>query len=75
MSSSRIISLLVVIIGVLLIIASVVYVTHGADTLPTFFPGHDITTTHKHIKHGIASFLLGLGAFAVAWFQSGPKKA
>jgi hypothetical protein len=26
------------------------------------------------VKHGIASFLVGLACFAFAWFNSGPKK-
>jgi len=25
------------------------------------------------VKHGVASFLVGLACFAFAWFQSGPK--
>jgi hypothetical protein len=25
------------------------------------------------VKHGIAALLLGLGAFVVAWFQTGPR--
>ena len=27
-----------------------------------------------HVKHGVASFLVGLACFAFAWFQSGPKR-
>jgi len=44
-----------------------------AKSLPGFFPGHQAGSTHHHVKHGIAALLLGLGAFVLAWFQSGPR--
>jgi hypothetical protein len=27
-----------------------------------------------HIKHGIASFLLGIACFVFAWFRTGPRR-
>jgi len=65
--------LLAGIIGLLLIIAAIVYFITPANSLPGFFPGHDATLTKAHFKHGIGAFLLGLGCFAFAWFQSGKK--
>ena len=44
-------------------------------SLPSFFPGHEAGSNHHHVKHGIASFLVGLACFAFAWFNTGPKKS
>ena len=60
------------IVGILLLIVAFVYFTKTADQLPSFFPGHDVTLTTKHIKHGIGAFLLAIASFVLAWFQSGP---
>ena len=38
-----------------------------------FFPGHEAGSSHHHVKHGIAAFLLGVAALVLAWFQSGPR--
>jgi hypothetical protein len=45
-----------------------------AHALPSFFPGHESApTSHHHVKHGIAAFVVALACFVFAWFQSGPK--
>jgi hypothetical protein len=59
--------------GVLLIVIAIVYFAEPAKSLPGFFPGHEAGSSHHHVKHGIAALLLGLGAFVLAWFQSGPR--
>jgi hypothetical protein len=59
--------------GVILIVIAVVYFAEPAKSLPGFFPGHQAGSTHHHVKHGIAALLLGLGAFVLAWFQTGPR--
>ena len=59
--------------GVILIVIAIVYFAEPAKSLPGFFPGHEAGSTHHHVKHGIAALLLGLGAFVLAWFQSGPR--
>jgi len=64
-----------VIVGVLLIALAVLYWAEPAKSLPSFFPGHDAASSTHHVKHGIAAFVVGLGCFALAWFQSGPKTA
>jgi uncharacterized membrane protein HdeD (DUF308 family) len=65
---------LAVILGVVLIIVGVVYFVEPAQSLPSFFPGHEAGSSHHHVKHGIAAILVGLACFAFAWFNSGPKK-
>jgi hypothetical protein len=61
-----------VIIGVLLLALAILYWVDPAKSLPSFIPGHEAGSTHHHIKHGMAAFVVSLGCFAFAWFQSGP---
>jgi UDP-N-acetylmuramyl pentapeptide phosphotransferase/UDP-N-acetylglucosamine-1-phosphate transferase len=65
---------LAVVLGVVLIVIAVVYWAEPASSLPSFFPGHEAGSSHHHVKHGIAAFLVGLACLAFAWFNSGPKK-
>jgi hypothetical protein len=61
-------------VGLVLIAIAVVYWIEPAGSLPSFFPGHQAGSAHHHVKHGIASFLVGLAVLAFAWFQTAPKK-
>ena len=65
---------LAVVLGIALLAIAAVYWAEPARSLPSFFPGHEAGSNHHHVKHGIASFLVGLACFAFAWFNSGPKK-
>jgi hypothetical protein len=62
-----------VLAGVVLLAIAVVYWVDSASTLPSFFPGHEAGSGHHHVKHGIAAFVVALGCFIFAWFQSGPS--
>jgi amino acid permease len=64
-----------IVVGVVLIVIAVIYLVDSASSLPSFFPGHDAHSTHHHVKHGIAAFIVGLLAFVFAWFQTGPQKS
>ena len=75
MDQRRLLALLAVVVGVALIVVAAVYWAEPAKSLPSFFPGHKAGSSHHHVKHGIAAFLLGLVCFAYAWFQTGPKRA
>jgi hypothetical protein len=72
-AGSRALTVAAVVLGVLLVVVAVVYWIDTAKQLPSFFPGHDATSTTVHVKHGIAALLLGLGCLVFAWFQTGPK--
>ena len=65
---------LAVIVGIALIVVAVIYWVEPAGSLPSFFPGHESGSSHHHVKHGIAAFLVGLACLAFAWFNTGPKK-
>ena len=62
-----------IVIGIALIIVAVVYWAEPAKSLPSFFPGREAGSNHHHVKHGIASFLVGVACLVFAWFQTGSK--
>jgi hypothetical protein len=74
MSNARWTTFGIALAGVVLIAIAIVYFAEPARSLPGFFPGHEDGSSHHHVKHGIAALLLGLGAFVLAWFQSGPPR-
>lgn len=61
-------------VGLVLLVVAVVYVAEPAKSLPGFFPGHESGSSHHHVKHGIAAFVVALGCFVFGWFQSGPQQ-
>ena len=75
MSKNRQLVIPAVAIGVVLIVIAIVYWVDTADALPSFFPGHEAGSSHHHVKHGLAAFILGVGAFIFAWFQTGPASS
>lgn len=62
-----------VVAGIALIVIAIVYWVEPAKSLPSFFPGHEAGSTHHHVKHGIAAFLVGVALLVFAWFQTGKK--
>jgi hypothetical protein len=73
--NDRLIVVLAVLAAIVLIVIAIVYWAEPAKSLPSFFPGHQAGSTHHHVKHGIAAFLVGLASLAFAWFRSGPKRS
>ena len=71
--NSRSLAALAVAAGVALVVVAIVYFAFPAKSLPSFFPGHESGSDHHHVKHGIAALVVGLAAFAFAWFQTGPS--
>jgi hypothetical protein len=71
--SDRTINVLLVVAGAVLVLLALVYFIEPAKSLPSLLPGHEAGSTHHHVKHGLAALLLGLGAFVLAWFRSGPR--
>lgn len=60
-----------VILGIIFVVIAVYYWITPAGSLPAFVPGFEAGSTSIHLKHGIASLLLGLALFVFAWFKSG----
>jgi len=70
----RLLTWLAVLVGLALIAIAFVYWAEPAGSLPSFFPGHEAGSSHHHVKHGIAAFLVGLACLVFAWFHSaGPR--
>jgi uncharacterized membrane-anchored protein YitT (DUF2179 family) len=74
MRNDRLLVALAIVAGIVLIVIAAVYFVEPARTLPGFFPGHQAGSNHHHVKHGIASLLVGLACLVFAWFRTGPKK-
>jgi hypothetical protein len=71
MARSRLLVLAGLLAALVLFAIAAVYWAEPARSLPSFFPGHKAGSAHHHVKHGIAAFIVGLAALALAWFQSG----
>jgi hypothetical protein len=71
---SRSLAYAAIVVGLLLIAIAVVYWIEPARSLPSFFPGHQAGSSHHHVKHGIAAFLVGLAVLAYAWFATGAPR-
>ena len=74
MRNDRLLPLAAVILGTILIVVAIIYWVEPAESLPSFFPGHQAGSDHHHVKHGIAAFLVGVACFFYAWFKTGPKR-
>ena len=72
--SDRTINVLLVLAGAVLILIALVYWIEPAKSLPSLMPGHEAGSDHHHVKHGLAALLLGIGAFVLAWFRTGPRR-
>jgi len=75
MRNDRLLVALALVVGMALIVIAIVYFAEPAGSLPSFFPGHQSGSSHHHVKHGIASLLVGLAVLVFAWFRTGPKRA
>jgi hypothetical protein len=74
MSKQRALVIGGIVAGIAFIAIAIMYFTVPPKSLPLpNFLGHESGVSAVHVKHGIASFLVGLACFAFAWFQSGPK--
>jgi len=55
-------------LGVLLIVVAAIYLLVPADSLPSFFPGHDAGLPRPRMKHGLAAGAVGIVLVALGWF-------
>jgi len=62
---------LLIVVGVALVAVAIYYWVTPASSLPSFFPGHLAGSAHKHLKHGLAAFIVGILCFIGAWMLSG----
>ncbi len=69
----RLLAPLAVLLAIVLVIVALIYWFTPAGSLPHYFPGFVEGAMGKHVKHGLAAFIVALGLFAYAWFQTGKK--
>ena len=74
MDRKKLLVVLAIVVGLVLIALGVVYWVEPAKSLPSFLPGHEAGSSHHHVKHGVASFLVGLACLVFAWFNTGGKR-
>jgi hypothetical protein len=72
--NNRLLAGLAALLGLAFIVLAIVYWAEPAKSLPSFLPGHEAGSNHHHVKHGIASFLVGLALLVYAWFQTGQNR-
>jgi hypothetical protein len=61
--------LILKLLGLALIVAAAIYFLMPADSLPSFFPGHETGLARMRYKHGIISGVVGVVLLALGWFM------
>ncbi len=69
----KILNILAVVFGIVFVALAIYYWITPANMLPAFLPGYDVAMATPHIKHGIASLVVGLALLVYAWFASAKK--
>ena len=62
-----------IVLGILFVGLAFVYWFTPANSLPSYLPGYESGVTTVHVKHGVASLVVGLALLCLAWFKSGKK--
>jgi uncharacterized membrane protein HdeD (DUF308 family) len=65
-AAKKSLTVLLAIIGILGIVAGIIYVALPAKSLPSFFPDHSAHTHLHATKHGIAALVVGAALLIVA---------
>lgn len=57
------------VLGIILIVIAGIYFVTPADSLPSFFPGHEAGVMRAHMKHGLVSGAVGIVLLAAGWWM------
>jgi uncharacterized membrane protein HdeD (DUF308 family) len=66
----RVLGIVIVIIGVLAVIAGILYFTEPAHSLPSFFPGYMAHKNVKHPRRGLIAVIIGAILILVGLFAA-----
>ena len=55
-------------LGIVLVVVAAVYLLVPADSLPSFFPGHETGLVRIRLKHGLVSGGAGVVLILAGWF-------
>jgi hypothetical protein len=61
--------LICTLLGLALIVIAAIYFLMPADSLPSFFPGHETGLARMRYKHGVVSGVVGIVLLAAGWFM------
>jgi hypothetical protein len=61
--------LICTLLGIALLIVAGMYFMLPADSLPSFFPGHQAGVMRLHVKHGIVAGAAGVVLLMAGWFM------
>ncbi len=64
-----------ILLGLAFACLAVLYWITPAGSLPAYLPGFAAGSPTIHFKHGLASLIIAIGLFVLAWFASGKKSA
>ncbi len=56
------------IVGIILIVIAGIYFVTPADTLPSYFPGHEAGVMRVHVKHAMVSGVAGVVFLVLGWW-------
>ena len=65
-AASRFLVIILVVLGVLAIIAGIIYYAEPAKSLPAFFPGHAAHLTGRHTTRGLVGIIAGAVLLIIA---------
>ena len=65
-AGSRFLVIILVVAGVLVLAAGIIYYVEPAKSLPAFFPGHGAHLTGRHTTRGLAGIIAGAVLLVVA---------
>jgi hypothetical protein len=57
-------------LGIVLIAVAAIYLVVPAESLPSFFPGHEVGMTRIRLKHGLAAGAVGVILLVAGWFMA-----
>jgi len=57
-----------IVLGLLFLAVAIAYFVVPASELPSFFPGFEAGSTRVHVKHGLASLVVAIVLFVIAWY-------
>lgn len=77
-AGTRFVVIVLVVLGILAIVAGIIYYVEPARSLPTWFPGHLAHIRGKHTRRGLAGIIVGavllIGGLIVATVGRRPSR-
>jgi uncharacterized membrane protein YkvA (DUF1232 family) len=59
--------LIAYILGIVCVVAAIMYFVMPAGSLPPFMPGYEAGSAHVHMKHAIIAVIAAVVLFLIGW--------